>query len=78
MNISTLLPLLIVLACPLMMIFMMRGMHGGHDTGDQRGTDRSANDRQRAEARIADLEHEVAALRGASGPVRLNKPANKS
>ena len=23
--------LLIVLACPLMMIFMMRGMHGSHD-----------------------------------------------
>lgn len=24
-----LLPLLLVLACPLMMVFMMRGMHGG-------------------------------------------------
>jgi DUF2933 family protein len=24
------LPFLLVLACPLMMIFMMRGMHGGH------------------------------------------------
>jgi hypothetical protein len=24
-------PLLIVLACPLMMIFMMKGMHGGRD-----------------------------------------------
>jgi len=27
------LPLLFILACPLMMIFMMRGMHGGHDMG---------------------------------------------
>ena len=27
--------LLFVLACPLMMIFMMRGMHGGHGHGGQ-------------------------------------------
>lgn len=25
--------LLLVLACPLMMVFMMRGMHGGHSQG---------------------------------------------
>lgn len=25
--------LLLILACALMMIFMLRGMHGGHDTG---------------------------------------------
>jgi hypothetical protein len=31
-------PLLIVLACPLMMVFMMKGMHGGgeHDHRDTR------------------------------------------
>jgi hypothetical protein len=29
------LPLLLVLACPLMMIFMMRGMHGGHGKHDR-------------------------------------------
>jgi hypothetical protein len=30
----TYLPILLVLACPLMMIFMMRGMgHGGHGDG---------------------------------------------
>ncbi len=28
---STLVLLAVVLACPLMMIFMMSGMHGGHD-----------------------------------------------
>jgi len=37
-----LLPLLVVLACPLMMLFMMKGMHGGqqehsgHDRNDDR------------------------------------------
>lgn len=29
-GLTGLLPLLLVLACPLMMIFMMKGMHGGH------------------------------------------------
>jgi DUF2933 family protein len=44
---STYLFLLLVLACPLMMMFMMRGMHGGHvhdpgNTGNQDAR-RSAN-----------------------------------
>lgn len=29
-----LLPVLAFLACPLMMVFMMKGMHGGSDTKD--------------------------------------------
>ena len=29
----------IVVACPLMMFFMMRGMHGGHGGGDQHTDD---------------------------------------
>ena len=33
-NVATLLPLLIILACPLMMIFMMRGMDHGGGHGD--------------------------------------------
>ncbi|MCX4584084.1 DUF2933 domain-containing protein [Streptomyces sp. NBC_01481] len=32
--------LALVAACPLMMFFMMRGMHGGHGDGDQH-TDQS-------------------------------------
>jgi hypothetical protein len=81
---QNLLPLLIVLACPLMMIFMMRGMHSGHDathdaTQVVRQDDPVTSD-YRAEARIAELEREVAELRDtpAHVPVRLNKPASKS
>ena len=54
------------LACPLMMIFMMRGMHGGH--GDQRGRschttpadvdERSAPDG--ATARLEAMEKQIA------------------
>ena len=29
---ATLVPALVVLACPLMMVFMMKGMHGGGDS----------------------------------------------
>jgi len=36
---STVLPALIVLACPLMMIFMMRGMHGDARALRQGGVD---------------------------------------
>jgi hypothetical protein len=32
---STLLVAALVLACPLMMLFMRAGMHGGHDRPDQ-------------------------------------------
>lgn len=58
-------PLLFLLACPLMMIFMMRGMGGGGHPGqvtppcgDAREDRDDARDR-----RIADLEREIAALR---------------
>ena len=64
----SLIPLLILLACPLMMFFMMRGMHGGRsdtDRADDRPHDRaprSSVDVAR-DQRIAELEREVAALR---------------
>ena len=64
------LPILIILACPLMMIFMMRGMHGGHGDGDQQGHTHDQHERIRPdvarEERIAELEREVAALRDQS------------
>ena len=61
----TLIPLLIVLACPLMMIFMMRGMHGGDSDDQQHKPDRQARSPYdpTSEDRIAELEREVAALR---------------
>lgn len=54
--------LLVVLACPLMMVLMMRGSHGGH--GDHMSGD-NANHAQTmadSDARVAELEHQVADL----------------
>ena len=59
------LPLIFLLACPLMMLFMMRGMHGGHDTPPpvppRDAVDPPAIDAATA-ARVADLERQVAEL----------------
>lgn len=52
-------PLLLLLACPLMIIFMMKGMHGGGHAGHSEPADRP-NER---EQRIAELEQQVAQLR---------------
>ena len=61
------LSLLIILACPLMMIFMMRGMHGCHDMGnedkDPRPDGRSPRVDLRADQRVTDLERQVGELR---------------
>ncbi len=47
---------LVVLICPLMMIFMMRGMHSGHG-------DLAARHDAPADDRIAELEQQVKELR---------------
>ncbi len=74
MTVPSLLPLLLILACPLMMIFMMRGMSGGHDRRPASTPgDRSTVDPAKAsvaktdprDARLAELEREVARLRAA-------------
>jgi len=49
--------ILLVLICPLMMIFMMRRMHGGHGQPSGRHDDS-------ADERIAELEQQVRELRG--------------
>lgn len=72
-----LLPFIFLLACPVMMIFMMRGMHGGggtketsHDAHEGAQMDQrqaAARDLQAPDERIAQLEHEVAQLRALQG-----------
>lgn len=68
-----LLLLLVILACPIMMIFIMRGMHGGHGSSEAGGDRQAGNheshspDAQASDARIAQLEHEVASLRSVQG-----------
>jgi len=52
--------LLLLLICPIAMLFMMRGAHGGHAGGQEH---RSAPDASRLMA----LEAEVAELRRAAG-----------
>ena len=56
--------LLVILACPVMMMLMMRGSHGGH--GDHMSGD-NANHAQTmadSDARVAQLERQVANLQG--------------
>ena len=76
-----LLPFTLLLACPLLMVFMMRGMHsghGGHGAPDAHGADAShagsghaAVDDNRAAsdapARLQAMEQEIAALRREQG-----------
>jgi len=59
MTASTLFFLLIVLACPLMMVFMMRGMHGSHGH-ESRGDGAGAT--EPAETSMDDLRRRRAEL----------------
>lgn len=58
---------LLLLACPLVMFFMMRGMHSGHDMGADDRAPRQEKQPFRAEVgpeqRILDLERQFAELR---------------
>jgi hypothetical protein len=74
----SLLPYLFLLACPVMMIFMMRGMRGDGHGSSETGHDTHTSDEkagtpagQVSEKRIAQLEREVAAPRRAVRRVRL-------
>lgn len=69
-----LLPFIFILACPVMMIFMMRGMHGGGHGTSKAGHDMHVDhqmghgdvgraERQAPDERIAALEHELVQLR---------------
>ena len=67
---------LIFLACPVMMIFMMRGMNGGHDNGS--GTKReppaTATELDPRDVRLAELEREVAGLRAGRDHTEGSRP----
>ena len=60
------LPILFLLACPLMMIFMMKGMHGSEGTSHHEAAGPTASapggDANTA-GRVAELEREVQDLR---------------
>jgi len=77
---GTLWLLLIVLVCPLMMMIMMRGMGGGakkdaeHAKGTAPGTAQPADTQQ---ARIAQLERQVAELRGVNLRKTDDDPARR-
>jgi Protein of unknown function (DUF2933) len=61
---NTLFFLALLLVCPLMMMWMMRGMHGASQTSHDATPVNLAGDSDR---RIADLEREVASLRAQRG-----------
>lgn len=61
-----LLPLLFLLACPLMMIFMMKGMHGGGGHAGHEGHPADPAGQADRDRRLAELEQEVANLRNSA------------
>jgi len=54
---------LIALACPLAMLFMMRGMMGGHGKNEGHAASNAEPDRAMA-TRLAAMEREIKRLRG--------------
>jgi hypothetical protein len=82
-------PWLLFLACPLMMVFMMRGMGRGDGGPRRAGRDASPpggeSDRPPAarpltaeeQTRIAQLEHDLAQLRAGGDPAPGDTPTNK-
>lgn len=62
MNIGTALFLLLILACPLMMVFMMRGH--GHGHGEHEHGDASAASVDQLRRRRDELDREIAAREG--------------
>ncbi len=68
------LPLVFLLACPLMMLLMMRGMSHGRGGGhgpDHQASPEGGDERDR---RLAELEREVAELRSLPDPPNAKTP----
>lgn len=68
------LPLLILLACPLMMVFMMRGMSHGHGGGHSPDHQKNPAEDDERDVRLAELEREVATLRAGTERPPANAP----
>lgn len=66
--------LLLVLACPLMMLLMMRGMVGGHTSS--RPSAASLGTQEERDQRIAELERENLALRKQVPGARAGRAAD--
>lgn len=58
-----LLPFALFLICPLAMIFMMRGMHGGQSRHDDHGVPNTESD-SATSRKLAAMEREITKLRG--------------
>jgi uncharacterized protein YceH (UPF0502 family) len=69
--------LLIILACPLMMMLMMRGSHGGHTDHKSGDSEDHAQVMADRDARIAKLEHQVARLQAGLEPDAKSAAAQK-
>ena len=71
------LPLLLLLACPLMMMVMMRGMGAGHMHQTAPPNEAVRNEDPQITARIAELERELADVpseRDVTAPRRHRRP----
>ena len=69
---SSLLFIPLVLACPLMMVFMMRGMGGSHKQDSDHELQHGDRD-PASDVRLAQLEREVAELRAAKDRARSGR-----
>ena len=58
-----LLPFVLFAACPLAMLVMMRGMHGGHGQREGHGASNAEPD-SATDTRLAVMEQEITRLRG--------------
>jgi hypothetical protein len=74
MKMENWLPLLILLACPLMMLFMMRGMSHGHGGGHAPEHQLNPTEDDDRDVRLAELEREVATLRAGTQRPPANAP----
>lgn len=72
------LPLLVIAACPLMMIFMMRGMSGMSGGKERSDSTDDTSEATSTGGELADLRAEVERLRAERAPRAEGMPADNS